>query len=136
MRFWNTLRGLRVFDSKPWPKDIPEDVESNKWAFCFDGSPVFPVALTPVHKKRQSRYAPSFCIALQPKWVFDLLLSTDQKREGATTKIRALLKEYDQLAPSPDLTAYGEEGTTEAHQLFLLDDNEVQAQCPYEDFDR
>lgn len=135
-RFWNTLRGLRIYDVKAWPQDIPQDTQNDRWAFAFDGCPIFPVALTPVHEKRHSRYTPSFCIALQPKWVFDHLLSTQTKRDAATKKVRSLLKEYDGMDPSPDLTAYGEPGTSEAHQLFLLDDNEKQAQCPYEDFDQ
>lgn len=134
-RFWSTLRALRIYDSKPWPQEVPKDVESNTWAFCFDGSPIFPVALTPLHEKRKSRWAPSLCIALQPKWVFDHLLSTQQKRDGATAKVRTLLREYDDVDPSPSLTAYGAPGTTEAHQLFLADDNELEGQCPYEDFD-
>lgn len=134
--FWNLLRGLRIYDPKPWPPSIPADVMSSKWAFCFDGEPLFPVALTPLHEKRRSRHASNFVIALQPKWVFDRLLETPEKRRAVTENVRKLLIKYDEVDVSPDLTAYGEQGTTEIHQLFLLDDNETPHKYPYMDFDR
>lgn len=133
--FWQMLRGLRISDTKAWPTDIPQDTESEKWMFCFDGQPLFPVALTPAHQRRWSRHAPVPIIALQPKWVLDNLLSTPEKRESATGKVRKLLAEYDQVEISPDLTSYGDQGTSEVHQLCLLDENHT-AQCPYKDFDR
>lgn len=74
-------------------------------------------------------------IALQPKWVLDKLLDTPEKRKVATGKVRKLLKEYDQIDISPDLTSYGQPGTSEARQLCLLDENET-ASCPYSNFDR
>lgn len=133
--FWEMLRGLRICDSKPWPQDVPQDTENEKWTFCFNGEPLFPVALTPAHERRWSRHAPVPVIALQPKWVLDKLLSTPEKRKSATGKVRKLLAEYDQTDISPDLTQYGEVGTSEVHQLCLMDRNE-QAECPYVDFDK
>ncbi|KAK5946821.1 hypothetical protein PMZ80_000965 [Knufia obscura] len=133
--FWDMLRGLRITDPKPWPKDVPESVDSEKWTFCYNGEPVFPVMLTPAHMQRWSRHMSVPIIALQPKWVLDKLLSTPEKREAATGKVRKLLKEYDQIDISPDLTSYGQPGTSEARQLCLLDENET-ASCPYSNFDR
>ncbi|KAK5089135.1 hypothetical protein LTS08_000457 [Lithohypha guttulata] len=133
--FWGMLRGLRIIDSKSWPRDVPESVESEKWTFCFGGEPVFPVMLTPAHMQRWSRHMSVPIIALQPKWVLDKLLATDQKREAATGKVRKLLKEYDQIEISPDLTSYGQPGTSEARQLCLLDKNET-AGCPFDNLDR
>ena len=133
--FWEMLRGLRIWDTKPWPADVPQDTDSEKWTFCFDGEPLFPVALTPAHERRWSRHAPVPVIALQPKWVLDKLLSTAEKRESATGKVRKLLAEYDQMEISPDLTSYGQPGTSEVHQLCLLDEN-ITAECPYADFDK
>ena len=133
--FWDTLRGLRVSDPKPWPRDIPQETGSKDWMFCFDGMPLFPVALTPAHGKRWSRHSPVPIIALQPKWVLDKLLATPEKRDSITGNVRRLLKEYDQIEPSPDLTTYGAPGTSEVHQLCLLDENKT-SDCPYEDFDR
>lgn len=133
--FWGMLRGLRIWDSVPWPSEVPQDTENEKWAFCFDGQPLFPVALTPAHQKRWSRHAPVPLIALQPKWVLDNLLSTSEKRASATGKVRKLLAQYDQTEISPDLTQYGEVGTSEVHQLCLRDENTT-VDCPYSDFDK
>ena len=133
--FWEMLRGLRIWDTKPWPKEIPSDTQNENWTYCFDGTPLFPVALTPAHQRRWSRHAPVPLIALQPKWVLDRLLSTPEKRQSATGKVRKLLKQYDQTEVSPDLTTYGEVGTSEVHQLCLLDENEP-ADIPFLDFDK
>ncbi|KAH8750858.1 YqcI/YcgG family-domain-containing protein [Hyaloscypha sp. PMI_1271] len=126
------LRGLRVFDTKPWPEDIPTDTGTNKWAFCFDGVPWFPAVLTPAHSKRQSRYTPNLVIVMQPKWIFDILFNTPAKRYGACEKVRALVAELDEISVSPDVAHYGEPGTTESRQYYLLDENKT-SYCPYPD---
>ncbi|GAB7355518.1 hypothetical protein MBLNU459_g6003t1 [Dothideomycetes sp. NU459] len=133
--FWEMLRGLRIWDMKPWPTDVPQNTGNEKWTFCFDGEPLFPVALSPAHQRRWSRHAPVPIIALQPKWVLDKLLATPEKRDSATGKVRKLLAEYDQTEVSPDLTSYGAVGTSEVHQLCLRDENET-VECPYVDFDK
>ena len=133
--FWNMLRGLRILDPKSWPEDVPLKTEAEKWTFCFSGQPVFPVMFTPAHTRRWSRHMSVPVIALQPKWVLDRLLSTPEKREAATGKVRKLLKDYDQIEISPDLTSYGAPGTSESRQLCLLDENET-ATCPYQDLDQ
>ncbi|KAG9687772.1 hypothetical protein KCU95_g9321, partial [Aureobasidium melanogenum] len=133
--FFDMLRGLRIWDSKPWPKDIPQETLNEKWTFCFDGIPLFPVALTPAHQRRWSRHAPVPLVALQPKWVLDNLMSTPEKRKSATGKVRKLLADYDQIDISPDLTQYSEEGTSEIHQLCLKDENETM-EVPFDDFDK
>lgn len=133
--FWALLRGLRTADLKPWPTDVPSETASPKWAFCFDGQPAFLAAMTPAHEARASRNAPNFTVAVQPKWVFDELFATPEKRRSAVEKVRKLMPAYDSIAPSPDLSAYGQEGTTESHQYYLLDKNET-AECPYVDMDK
>lgn len=132
--FWDMLRGLRIWDPKSWPEDIPQDTEDAKWTFCFDGQPVFPVMLTPAHQERWSRHMSTPLIALQPKWVLDNLLGTPEKREAAQSKVRKLLQKYDTISISPDLTSYGDHGTSEARQLCLQDKNET-VDCPYRNFD-
>lgn len=134
-KFWHLLRGLRTCDPKPWPSDIPAETNEPKWAFCFDGVPWFPAAMTPAHEQRHSRQAPNFTIAMQPKWVFDNLLRTPEKRRAAVEAVRKLMPTYDDVEPSPDLSAYGTEGTTEAHQYYLLDENKT-SYCPYSDLDK
>lgn len=133
-RFWDLLRGLRTCDLQPWPSDIPSETHAPKWAFCFNGVPWFPAAMTPAHEQRRSRHAPYFTVAMQPKWVFDNLFRTPEKRRAAVGAVRKLMPAYDEIEPSPDLSAYGTEGTTEAHQYYLLDENKTSC-CPYEDLD-
>lgn len=134
-KFWETLRGLRVCDLKAWPSDIPAETDAPKWAFCFDGVPWFPAAMTPAHEHRRSRYAPNFTIAMQPKWVFDNLFRTPEKRRAAVEAVRKLMPAFDEIEPSPDLSAYGTEGTTEAHQYYLLDENKT-SHCPFVNLDQ
>ena len=55
-------------------------------------------------------------------------------RRAAVEKVRGLMKGFDGVEVSPDLSAYGTEGTTEAHQYFLLDENKRSA-CPFSDLD-
>ena len=112
LKFWGFLQGLRVINTKPWPKDISARTSSSKWTFCFDGVPWFSVVLTPSHSNRRSRYTPNLVIVTQPKWIFDFL-NTLKKRQGPSEKVRALVAEYDEIPESPDLAYYGEEGTTE-----------------------
>lgn len=45
-------------------------------------------------------------------------------------KVRALLKKYDPVPVSPELKNYGDEGSRECRQYFLLDEN-LPAPCPY-----
>lgn len=132
--FWDMLRGLRIADPNAWPIEVPESLTSEKWTFCYGGEAVFPVMLTPAHSQRWSRHMSVPVIALQPKWVLDKLLSTPTKRETAVGKVRKLLKEYDQVDVSPDLTSYGQPGTSEARQLCLLDENKT-AEQPYLNLD-
>lgn len=91
--------------------------------------------MTPAHELRQSRHAPYFTVAMQPKCDFDNLFGTPEKRRAAVSAARKLLPAYDETGPSPDLSAYGTEGTIEAHQYYLLDENKM-IYCPYEDLDR
>ena len=67
---------------------------------------------------------------IQPKWIFDVLFSSDKKRSHALQTVRALVKNFDSVAVSPDLKNFGEEGSRESQQYFLLDEN-VPTVCPY-----
>ena len=130
-RYWKCLKALRLLDAEPWPQKIPEDTAANRWCYCFKGIPAFMAVMTPAHRKRQSRYAPNFCIIYQPKWVFDVLFSTPEKRESVCRKVRELIGEFDEIPVSPDIAQYGEESSTEACQYYLLDEN-VSSICPFE----
>ncbi|THG96291.1 hypothetical protein EW026_g5525 [Hermanssonia centrifuga] len=128
--FWKLLDGLARLDKVAWPADIPKDIDTERWAFSFNGEHVFAAVQTPAHQQRLSRHANSLTVAFQPKWVFDLLFSTDAKRESAKTKVRRLLSKYDTIPVSPLLANYGDEGTREFQQYFLMDEN-VPAPCPF-----
>lgn len=132
--FWELLNGLAKLDSKPWPSNIPRDIDTDRWCFCFGGEQFFTVIQTPAHQVRRTRYAPGLTMVFQPKWIFDILFSTDAKRAGALAKVRALLAKYDPIPVSPELKNYGDEGSRESKQYFLLDEN-VPAPCPYEKLD-
>ncbi|CAF9928240.1 hypothetical protein IMSHALPRED_007416 [Imshaugia aleurites] len=109
---------------------FPKKIDCEKWCFCFKGIPTFTVVQTPAHQQRQSRYAPNLRVIIRPKWVFDVLFSTPEKRHGAMSTVRELLKDYDSIPLSPDLKNYGEEGSRESQQYFLLDENTL-AVCPH-----
>ena len=64
--------------------------------------------------------------------MFDNLFKTPEKRRAAVQAVRKLMPAYDNIEASPDLSAYGTEGTTEAHQYYLLDENKT-SYCPYND---
>ena len=133
-KFWAILKGLRSCDLQPWPEDIPTETSAAKWAFCFDGVPWFLAAMTPAHEQRLSRRASNFTIAVQPKWVFTQLFKTPEIREKTVQAVRTLIPAYDKIEISPDLSAYGTEGTTEAHQYYLSDENKT-SYCPFDELD-
>ena len=128
--FWQLLDGLAKLDQKPWPSNVPRDIDTDKWCLCFGGEPFFTVVQTPAHRLRRSRYARDLAVVFQPKWIFDILFSTDAKRAGALVKVRSLLAKYNHISVSPELVNYGERGSRESKQYFLLDEN-VPASCPY-----
>ncbi|KAG2363220.1 YqcI/YcgG family-domain-containing protein [Suillus spraguei] len=129
--FWKLLNGLAKLDEKPWPESIPRDIDTDKWCFCFGGEQLFTVIQTPAHQVRRTRHAPGLTMVLQPKRIFNILFSTEAKRAGALAKVRALLAKYDPIPVSPELKNYGDEGSREATQYFLMDEN-VPAPCPYD----
>jgi FPC/CPF motif-containing protein YcgG len=69
-------------------------------------------------------------VCLPASLAVDILFSTDAKRQGALQKVRSLLVKYDPVPVSPELKNYGDAGSREAKQYFLLDEN-VPASCPY-----
>lgn len=128
--FWALLDGLARLDEKPWPANIPQDIDTDRWCFCYAGEPFFSVIQTPAHQNRASRYAKGLTIVFQPKWIFDVLFSSDAKRAGSIAKVRGLLAKYDPVPVSPELKNYGDPDSREAKQYFLLDEN-VPASCPF-----
>ncbi|KXN87665.1 hypothetical protein AN958_08302, partial [Leucoagaricus sp. SymC.cos] len=107
--FWKLLDGVAKIDKKPWPADIPKIIDDAKWCFCFAGEPFFTVIRTPAHKQRRTRYGKGVTIVFQPKWIFDILFSSDA---------------------NPGLKNYGEPDSRVFQQYFLMDEN-VPAATPY-----
>ncbi|KGX86831.1 YqcI/YcgG family protein [Pontibacillus litoralis] len=129
--FWKVLNGISANDEMEWPASIPEDPKHHKWEFCFHGEPYFAFCATPTHFTRASRYAPTFLIALQPRWVFENI--NDHTSFGRKIKhvIRKRLNAYDKIPIHPSLKWYGQEDNYEWQQYFLRDDDSIPSTCPF-----
>jgi hypothetical protein len=57
------------------------------------------VQTSALHTHRTRFSTPVF----QPKWIFDILFSSDTERGAALAKVRVLLVNYDPILVSPDL---------------------------------
>ncbi|MFM9613864.1 YqcI/YcgG family protein [Streptomyces niveiscabiei] len=133
-RFWSVLRYLVAKDTQPWPAELPADPDDLMWEFAFGGTPIFVVCNTPVHSRRRSRHADQFMITFQPRWVFEGLEADTPRGAAARRTIRARLRRYDAVDPSPYLGSYGDEDNREWRQYFLDDDNTPSApdeRCPF-----
>lgn len=133
-RFWQILQELHDLDTEPWPQDIATDTDSPSWEFCFAGMPMFVVANTPSHQRRASRYFESLAITFQPRFVFDDIAEDSPQGRNARKIIRGRLRDYDALAPTPELGSFGAPGNREWAQYFLDDENaplSPDSRCPF-----
>ncbi|WP_427184500.1 YqcI/YcgG family protein [Bordetella bronchialis] len=130
-KFWALLGQLAALDDAEWPADIPAELDSPHWEFCFAGEPIFVVCNTPAHIQRQSRRSSSFMMTFQPRWVFDNILGTKRARDASVAKVRERLATYDMIPASQDLGAYGDPSNREYKQYFLNDDNRSVTGCPF-----
>ncbi len=130
-RFWDILDGLARLDEADRPDGFSEQLDSDRWEFCFAGEPIFVVCNTPAHVLRQSRRSTSFMITFQPRWVFDGITDSDDPAMlRALTEVRRRLADFDALDPAPFLGSFGAEGNREFQQYFLGDTNETPT-CPF-----
>lgn len=129
---WKVLEFLHSHDPKPWPKDIPTDIEDPGWTFCYNGVPLFINMSCPAHENRRSRnVGESFALILQPRAGFDEVAGNNPKGNQVRRTIRARIGRYDTIGPSPALGSYGDGATLEWKQYALQDTNEQKsAQCP------
>lgn len=128
--FWRLLNRLHALDSKQWPATIPRDSNDRDWEFSFAGEPIFVVCNTPSHKVRVSRYASTFMVTFQPRWVFDSVVGTNAPNSGKIKReIRRRLHIFDSVPPSPDLGVYGDSDNREWKQYFLGEDNKREEEC-------
>ena len=128
--FWRLLIELVGQDKHRWPEDIPRQLDSPLWEFCFAGEAIFVVCNTPAHVLRQSRRASSFMVTFQPRWVFEGILGTTEAAKRSTSKVRDILRHYDMIDPSPHLGLYGDDLNREYRQYFLRENN-GEVKCPY-----
>ena len=130
-KFWLLLDRLARLDERPWPAEIPEQIDHPMWEFSFAGEPIFVVCSTPAHVMRQSRRASTFMLTFQPRWVFEKILGTEKAATAAFGEVRKRLISYDSASPSPLLGRYGNHDGREYQQYFLRDDNDHAAGCPF-----
>lgn len=129
-KFWGILNDLSKIDRRPWPAEIPTDVDHPDWEFCFHGEPIFVVCTNPAHIKRQSRRSSTFAMSLQPRWVFDKVLVSEKAAKIVFGNIRARMAPYDALPPSPALGRYKDPEVREAQQYVLSEDETILG-CPF-----
>jgi len=130
-RMWLTLDQLARLDKRPWPAEIPEQIDDPMWEFSFAGEPIFVVCTTPAHVMRQSRRSSAFMLTFQPRWVFEKILGTEKAANAAFAEVRKRLIPYDSASPSPSLGRYGASDGREYQQYFLHDDNRAEGGCPF-----
>lgn len=128
-QFWSLLSSLSELDEKPWPSEIPHEIDHPSWEFCFGGEPIFVVCNTPAHVERQSRRATSFMVTFQPRWVFEGLTDTAAAASKSSSVVRARLRRFDLVDVSPALGRYGDTSNREFRQYFLTDKND-EVECP------
>ena len=130
-RFWDLLDGLECIDDVERPADIPRELESDHWEFCFAGEPIFVVCNSPAHILRQRRRSTSYMVTFQPRWVFeDITDSQEPAALKALETVRERLAAFDAIAPAPHLGSYGAAGNREYQKYFIDDTNDV-PRCPF-----
>ncbi len=92
---------------------------------------MFVVCNNPAHTTRKSRYASTFMITFQPRWVFEFL----KEPAGQKSKevVREILKKYDDIDVHPELGSYGHKNNKEWLQYYLSDTNDIEGKkCPFQ----
>lgn len=124
-RFWSVLEFLHKRDPKPWPDDVPQDPDDPEWEFCFSGEPMFIVGRAPFYTDRKSRYTPyGLEMTIQPRGTLEDIRGDTKEGQRVRAIIRDRLKEYDDIAPHPDIGDYGDPDTREWEQYLLPTSNE------------
>ncbi|SEV87217.1 YqcI/YcgG family protein [Natrinema salifodinae] len=133
-QFWRILEFLHKRDPEPWPSDIPEDPSDPEWEFCFCGESMFIVGRAPFYTDRKSRYTPyGLEITIQPRGVLDDVSGDTIEGQRARSVIKNRLKDYDDVAPHPDIGDYSDPNTREWKQYLLPKSNgESLKEFPFE----
>ena len=128
--YWDTLRALADLDELPWPDDVPEDIDSPRWCFCFHGQKFVSLAMTPSHTLRRSRHCPCFCIVFQPLAIFEKLMPTRARAEAAVGIVRKLTDVFDDVDYSADVRAVSD-GTGPMSNIFFINDSSDRSSPPF-----
>ena len=133
-QFWRVLKFLNERDPEPWPSDVPLDPNDPEWEFCFSGEPMFIVGRAPFYTDRKSRHTLyGLEITIQPRRVLDDISGNTMEGQRARSAIRDRLKDYDDIAPHPDIGDYGDPNTREWKQYLLPTSNkESLTEFPFE----
>lgn len=124
-RFWSVLEFLNERDPDPWPSDVPEDPNDPEWEFCFAGEPMFIVGRAPFYTDRKSRYTPhGLEVTIQPRRTLDDISGDTEEGRHIRSVISERLRNYDDIAPHPDIGDYGDPDTREWKQYLLPTSNE------------
>ncbi len=130
---WRILRELHTHDDRPWPGEIPTDVDEPGWEFSYHGVPMFVFSTAPSYQHRRSRnLGPGMVLLFQPRNVFDGVEGGTPAGTKARENIRAKLEAWDTAPPHPDLGSYGDVSNREWLQYFLADDDSrLFSRCPF-----
>ncbi|EMA41228.1 YqcI/YcgG family protein [Halococcus hamelinensis] len=124
-QFWRVLEFLHRRDPEPWPADIPTEPDDPEWEFCFAGEPMFVVGRAPFYTDRRSRYTPyGLEITIQPRETLDDIRGDTVEGQRIRSVIEGRLDEYDDVAPHPSISDYGDPHTREWKQYLLPTSNE------------
>ena len=119
--FWAALQDLHDKDPEPWPEGLPTDLQDPRWAYAFGGESYFVVCNTPAHKLRVSRRSLLPIITFTPRWSFKGIEGDTPAGIAVRDSIREKVRAYDEVAPYPHFSAYGE--GLDWVQYFLPDTN-------------
>jgi uncharacterized protein len=131
-RFWRILQSVHDLDPEPWPADAPTDPEDARWEYCFGGQPIFITGHAPLYEQRRSRSSSNeLLLVIQSRANLDGIVGESTTAEAVRQKIRAAVRVYDNMDPSPDLGIFGKPAVREWKQYWLQDTNEDRPRtCP------
>ena len=129
--FWNILQYLMDSDDESRPVEIPENPESFKWQFCFNGIPLFISGHSNAYKKRRSRHSASdMMLVIQTTETLKPVAGTSKKSGYIRKIIRERVSKYDAIEVSNLLGSYPNVNSHEWKQFWLPDTNIDKKKCP------
>ncbi len=130
--FWDLVGALHETDEQAWPAGAPTDPDDPLWVYCYAGEPIFITGHCPAYVERRSRHSGTdLMLVIQSRANLQGIAGHGLGPDRVRRRIRSLVSEYDDLAPSPELGVYGEPTVREWRQFWLLDSNAAtERRCP------